>query len=49
MRSRTPHAGWGIKELKAALVEIWDDEISPQLFKEWTDEIPEGLQAVVSA
>jgi hypothetical protein len=33
--------------LKAALEEIWDDEITPSLYNKWIDEIPERLQAVL--
>jgi hypothetical protein len=40
---------WGIKSLKATLEEIWDDEISPQLYNELIDQVPERLQAVLDA
>ena len=47
LRNRKPHGGWGIAKLKEAVIDIWDNEITPDIYNKWIDEMPLRLQAVL--
>ena len=47
LRNRKPHGGWGIAKLKEAVIDIWDNEIMPDIYNKWIDEMPLCLQAVL--
>ena len=34
-------------QLKEAVLDIWDNEITPQIYNKWIDELPKCLQAVI--
>ena len=36
-----------MEELKKAVIDIWDNEITPQIYNKWIDEMPKRLQAVI--
>jgi transposase len=45
LRNRKPHSGRCLEELKAAVVDIWNNELTCDYFKRWIDYTPERLQA----
>lgn len=49
LRSRKPHGGWSLEQLKKAVQEIWDNEITLNIYNKWIDEIPKRLQAVLDS
>ena len=47
LHSRKPHGGWSITQLKEAVLDVWDNEITPQIYNKWIDELLKCLQAVI--
>jgi len=48
LRNRNPHGGWSLEELKAALVDIWDNEITVEDFNKFIDSMPQRIRKVIS-
>jgi hypothetical protein len=46
LRNRKPHGGWGLQELKEAVVDVWENEITVDDFNKYIDSIPERLEKV---
>jgi hypothetical protein len=46
LRNRNPHGGWKLKDLKEAMLDIWENEISISLINRFVDSIPERLEKV---
>ena len=47
LRNRKPHGGWTLPDLKAAVMEIWDKELTQTYFNKWIDSMPDRIQAVI--
>jgi len=41
LRNRKPHGGWTLLDLKKAMVDIWEKEISINLINNYIDMMPE--------
>ncbi len=46
LRNRNPHGGWQLEDLKEAMRDIWNNEISVSLISRFIDSIPERLEKV---
>ena len=46
LRNRNPHGGWSLTELKEALIDIWNNEITVEDFNKYIDSLPERLEKV---
>jgi transposase len=46
LRNRKPHGGWKLEDLKAAMVDIWENEISIELINRFIDTMPQRLEKV---
>jgi len=47
LRNRRPHGGWSLQQLKEAVVDVWDNEISAEKhFNKYIDSMPERLEKV---
>ncbi|KUJ16859.1 uncharacterized protein LY89DRAFT_558927, partial [Mollisia scopiformis] len=47
LRKRRPHGNWTLEELKDAVTDIWDNEISAEEhFNKYIDSMPERLEKV---
>jgi hypothetical protein len=46
IRNRNPHGGWTLSDLKGAMVDIWEKEISIELINRFIDTIPQRLAKV---
>ena len=43
LRNRNPYGGWKLEDLKAAILDIWENEISIDLINRFVDTIPQRL------
>lgn len=48
LRNRNPHGGWSLEELKAALIDIWDNEITVEDFNKFIDSMPQRIRKVIA-
>jgi hypothetical protein len=48
LRNRNPYGGWTLRELKEALSDIWNNEITVQDFNKFIDSIPERICKVLA-
>lgn len=46
LQNRNPHSGWNLEDLKLAMLDIWENEISIELINGFVDSIPERLEKV---
>jgi WD40 repeat protein len=46
LRNRNPSGGWKLEDLKKAILDIWENEISIDLINRYIDSIPERLEKV---
>jgi hypothetical protein len=46
-RNRKPHGGWSSNDLKVAALDIWNNELTYDVYNKWIDELPERIQAVI--
>ena len=46
IQSRKPYGGWSLKDLKEAVLDIWDNEIKVEDFNKYIDSLPERLEKV---
>ena len=46
LRNRNPHGGWKLEDLKAAILDIWDNEISIEMINRFVDTMPQRLEKV---
>ncbi|CZT10276.1 uncharacterized protein RAG0_14798 [Rhynchosporium agropyri] len=46
LRNRNPHGGWTLEDLKKAMIEVWENEISIELINRFIDTIPQRLEKV---
>jgi transposase len=46
LRNRRPHGGWTLSNLKEALVDIWEKEISIRLINRYIDTMPQRITMV---
>jgi len=46
LRNRKPHGGWTLLDLKQAMVDIWEKEISINLINSYIDTMPERIAKV---
>lgn len=46
LRNRKPHGGWNLIELKEAVKDIWENEITVEDFNKYIDSLPERLSLV---
>jgi hypothetical protein len=44
LRRRNPYGGWNIENLKKAMINIWENEISIELINKFIDFLPERLE-----
>lgn len=47
LRNRNPHGGWTLTELKEALVDIWNNEITVEDFNKFIDSMPQRIHKVL--
>ena len=47
LRNGKPHGGWSLEDLRSAVLDIWEHEITPEIYNKWIDELPDRLQAVI--
>jgi hypothetical protein len=48
LRNRNPHGGWTLIELKDALQDVWDNEITVEDFNKHIDSIPQRIRKVLA-
>jgi transposase len=48
LRNRKPHGGWSLCDLREAVVDIWDNELTPEVYNKWINELPIRIQAVIA-
>ena len=48
LRNRNPHGGWTLTELKNALQDVWDNEITVKDFNKFIDSIPQRIRKVIA-
>jgi len=48
LRNRNPHGGWSIIQLKEALQDIWENEITVQDFNKYIDSLPQRIAKVLA-
>ena len=46
LRSREPHGAWKLSDLKEAMINIWEREISIDLINKYIDTMPERIRMV---
>ncbi|PVH68322.1 hypothetical protein DL98DRAFT_348731, partial [Cadophora sp. DSE1049] len=46
LRNRNPYGGWKLEDLKAALLDIWEKEITINLINRFVDIMPQRLEKV---
>jgi len=46
LRNRNPHGGWALEDLKNAILDIWENEISIDTINRFVDSIPRRLEKV---
>lgn len=46
LRNRKPHGGWKLEDLKAAMLDIWENEISIDLINRFIDTMPQRIAKV---
>ena len=46
IRNRKPHGGWSLKDLKEAVMDIWENEIKVEHFNKYIDSLPKRLAKV---
>lgn len=46
LRNRNPHGGWKLEDLKAAMQDIWEHEITVELINKFVDTMPERIGKV---
>jgi hypothetical protein len=46
LRNRNPYGGWVLEDLKAAVLDIWENEISIDLINKFVNTMPERLEKV---
>ena len=46
LRSRKPLGRWSLQELKEAVLDIWENEITVEDFNKYIDSLPERLKKV---
>jgi hypothetical protein len=46
LRNRRPSGGWSLEQLKEAVVDIWEHEITVEHFNKYIDSLPERLAKV---
>jgi transposase len=46
LRNRKPHGGWKLSDLKEAMINIWEKEISIDLINKYIDTMPERIRMV---
>lgn len=47
LRNRKPHGGWTLPDLKEAVLDIWNNELTSSYFNKWIDSMPERIEAVI--
>jgi hypothetical protein len=47
LRNRNPHGGWSLEQLKDALVDIWNNEITVEDFNKFIDSMPQRIRKVI--
>jgi transposase len=47
LRNRKPHGGWSLPDLKEALIDVWNTEISISDFNKYIDSLPDRIDQVV--
>ena len=48
LRNRNPHGGWNLTQLKEALMDIWNNEITVEDFNKYIDSMPQRIRKVLA-
>ena len=46
LRNRNPYGGWDLEDLKRAILDIWENEISIDMINRFIDTMPQRLEKV---
>ncbi|PVH68591.1 hypothetical protein DL98DRAFT_440862, partial [Cadophora sp. DSE1049] len=46
LRNKNPHGSWDLEDLKRAILEVWENEISIDMINRFVDTMPQRLEKV---